>query len=670
VALAPDATVYVGDNFSHTVEAFAPDGTFLRELGSAGTGSGQLSSVGGLAVDAAGNVYVADSSNRVERFAADGSFLGSFGGKGGDPGQFFFGAGSTNQSPAGGGLAIAGDQLFVADTRNHRVQRMGLDGSSPLAFGSGDLLYPQGLTVAADRVVVADDQHHRLALYSTDGQLTGSLGNGPGSGPGQLRNPYDVGADAAGDLFVADNLNHRVDRFDPLGNATSFGTRGTAPGQLAYPRGIAVAADGTSYVADTSNNRISVFDGAGNPLRQFGTSSRAPGQYTVPMGIAGDPGSLRAVADSVSGRVQVLAPDGSVLAIWGAPSPEPTQLLKPVAVAFAPDQTAWALDQGRSRVVHYGRDGTQLGTMGDGVLSAPSALAGDAAGNLYVADTGNGRVAVFAPDGSSRSLGAFTTASGIAVTPDGSRIYVADRGTNRITVLGPDGATLDAFAAGSLPTGLALDAEGDLWVAERGSDRVQRLSPSGHALASYGTRGTEAGEFVHPSAVAVDCAGTVTVADTDNNRLQQLAGAAPATGCATPLPVSTEPAPVVTTPPPPPPAPPQLTVRSARTRHALTPLGITVHATCDVACRLRAAGTVVPLRTHRGRPLLVRLRAAARTLSAGRRATIRFVVPRRRLPALRRALRGHVGLVAQLQLTASVAGAPPTLVTKRLLVRR
>src|SRR3954470_3145255 len=136
VAVAPDGTIYVGDQFSHVVQAFAPDGTFLREWGVAGSEDGQLQAIGGIAVDASGNVYVADSANRVERFTSAGTFLGSFGRSWTDVGAFEFGSGSGNSSGAGGGLAIAGEQLFVADTRNDRVQRFGLDGSAPFAFGS------------------------------------------------------------------------------------------------------------------------------------------------------------------------------------------------------------------------------------------------------------------------------------------------------------------------------------------------------------------------------------------------------------------------------------------------------------------------------------------------------------------------------------------------------
>ncbi len=76
-AVGPDGSVYVGDQLSHTVQVFSPDGTFLREIGVAGSGPGQLSAVGGVAVAADGSVYVVDGADRIDRFAADGSLLNS-----------------------------------------------------------------------------------------------------------------------------------------------------------------------------------------------------------------------------------------------------------------------------------------------------------------------------------------------------------------------------------------------------------------------------------------------------------------------------------------------------------------------------------------------------------------------------------------------------------------
>src|SRR4051794_15175852 len=124
-AVGPDGTVYVADQYTHAVQVFTPDGRFLRELGS------DLTSVGAVAVGPDGVVYVADGSDRVDRYAPDGHLLGSFGGPGAGLGEFHFGTGGGNDSGAGAGLAVGAGSVWVADTRNDRVQRFALDGTAP-----------------------------------------------------------------------------------------------------------------------------------------------------------------------------------------------------------------------------------------------------------------------------------------------------------------------------------------------------------------------------------------------------------------------------------------------------------------------------------------------------------------------------------------------------------
>src|ERR1700754_4787513 len=134
-ALGPDGSIYVGDQRSHVIQVFGPDGTFRREIGTPGSGPGQLTAVGGVAVAADGTVYVVDGSDRVLRFGADGTFIGQFGSSGTGPGQFHFGAGGGNDSPAGGGIALGPDgTVYIADTRNDRIQRLAADGSSPVVI--------------------------------------------------------------------------------------------------------------------------------------------------------------------------------------------------------------------------------------------------------------------------------------------------------------------------------------------------------------------------------------------------------------------------------------------------------------------------------------------------------------------------------------------------------
>src|SRR5205807_9241842 len=81
-----------------------------------------------------------------------------------------------------------------------------------------------------------------------------------GSGPGQFGFPYGIALDAAGNSYVADDINHRVVKLDPnLAFVQAWGGFGTSPGRLAYPRALAADPAGNTYVADTANGRIQVF---------------------------------------------------------------------------------------------------------------------------------------------------------------------------------------------------------------------------------------------------------------------------------------------------------------------------------------------------------------------------------------------------------------------------
>jgi tripartite motif-containing protein 71 len=683
VATGPDGSIYVADQGSHAVQVFGPDGAFRREVGIAGARPGQLSAVGAIAVTSDSSLLVADGANRIDRFDANGQLIDSWGGAGGGLGQFRFGAGGGNSAAAGGGLAVSGNFVYVADTGNDRVQRFTLDGGHGAEIvPPGQLANPRGIAVRGTRLLVADDQHHRLVVYDTGGHLLRVVGQ-QGSGPGQLSFPYAVAADSAGRVFVADDLNHRVVRFSSAPDyryKARWGSYGTGPGQLAYPRGIAVDAAGNVYVANTGDDRIDVFDRGGQLLRSFGASGRAAGQFDEPLGVASDASGVRAVTDSVNGRVELLNPDGSLAAVWGSPAPGPTILPKPVAVAFDAGGNAYVLDSRRARIVVFSRASglpvRMIGSPGSGPgqLLSPSALTIDASGTISVADSGNGRIALFGSAGN--YLGAMTDIGdtrGIAVTPDGSRTYVTTA-ANRIVVYDPSGNEIDEFGGrggkvGQLeaPGQIALDAAGDLWVADRGNNRVQEFGPAGERLGAFGQRGTGLGEFVHPTGVSVDCAGTLTVSDSANNRVQQFALTAPAaTPCVALPPVATPPPPKLPTLPAP--LGPQVSLRVLRATRLVATRTLPVRVGCDTTCTVTATATVTPAATppRRHRRVTVSLSTVKVALPAGETKILRPALSHGKARQLTRALRGRRALKVILQIAAAGTTGEPTTITRRL----
>jgi DNA-binding beta-propeller fold protein YncE len=695
VAVGPDGNVYVTDQGSHLVQQFQANGTWMRDIGSAGTRPGELTAIGAVAVTGDNHVVVADGgTNRIVRFDVFGNPLGSWGGPGTDLGRFHFGAGGGNDAAAGGGLAASGSTLYIVDTGNDRVVRFNESGGNGTEIvPPGTLQNPRGVAVRATRMLVADDQHHRVAAFDTGGKLLASIGAGRGAGPGQLNFPYGVAIDPQGRVFVADDMNQRIVRYSTPATGYKYkarwGSYGTGPAQLAYPRGAATNANGELFVANTGNDRIDVFDASGQLKRSFGTSGRATGQFDAPLGVAADAGGLRAVTDSVNGRVQVLNPDGSVATTWGSPNPGPTILPDPVAVAFDGAGNGFVLDGRRSRIVVFDRATAQSPRTiasegsGPGQLLAPQALAIEASGNIDVADTGNERIARFAADGS--YLGSFATDAaprGIAVAPDGSRIYVADS-ANRITVYDGGGTELDQFGGtgsklGKLnaPAQIALDPAGNLWVADRGNNRVQQFGPNGERLLALGQRGVADGQFIHPTGISVDCNSKLTVTDSDNNRVTTLQLAAPVANAACASLPAPAPAPALKLPTLPEPLGPQLTTRILRKAGLLTARNLPVRIGCDTTCKLTATATFVqrgkPKTVGKGKkkkvvkPVSIELEPITVTIPAGTSKIVRLAVSRTQAATLKKALKGRKGLDVTLQLDATAAAGPPTSVTTRL----
>jgi tripartite motif-containing protein 71 len=196
----------------------APDtGPHVREMvDPAVPPFGNLKEPRDAAWDERGRIWIADFGNsRLRIYDANGGFLGGWGGTGNGPYNF------RDLSA----VAIAGGDVYVADTWNGRIEKFGVDGTAK-ATATG-LFGPRGIAVAND-----------------------------------------------GEVWVSDTGNHRVVRYDAaLGGLEAFGTHGAGPGEFSSPVGIAVAPAGIVYVADTGNQRIVLLDSSG----QFQTSWKVPG---------------------------------------------------------------------------------------------------------------------------------------------------------------------------------------------------------------------------------------------------------------------------------------------------------------------------------------------------------------------------------------------------------
>ena len=213
----------------------------------------------GMCRDSDGNIVVIEPHySRVNHFSTDGKLLFQWGNRGTNEGQLAF--------PRGVGVNSRGEMLVSEYGLTERVQRFEKRGEKFLnAFGkpgegAGELNRAEGLGIdSKDQVYVADSCNHRIQVFSRDGKFLRGYGKA-GNGVGEMSYPYDVRIDSNGRQFVCEFGNSRIQIFDandlPL---EILGEAGAAPGQFANPWSIDLDSHGNLYVADSANHRVQKF---------------------------------------------------------------------------------------------------------------------------------------------------------------------------------------------------------------------------------------------------------------------------------------------------------------------------------------------------------------------------------------------------------------------------
>ena len=169
---------------------------------------------------------------------------------------------------------------------------------------------------------------------------------------------------------------------------------------------------------------------------------------------------------------------------------------------------------------------------GKGEFDSPHGIAADRPGNIYIADTNNGRIEKFSPSGVYiASLGVKGTGYGQLGEPNGlavdsaGNIYVADAFNHRVQKVAPDGTVIDEWKGPDPgfygPRRIAIGPDGSIYVVDQGRTRIVKFGPDGRVLATWGTKGSGDGQFDDHTSVAVDPATSkVYVADPHNKRIQ------------------------------------------------------------------------------------------------------------------------------------------------------
>jgi tripartite motif-containing protein 71 len=522
---------------------------FLLKWGQNGAGAGEFKGPGGMAIDASGNVYVADYGNyRVQKFDSSGTLLG------------WWGQGTSTT----GWHAPGSPETGVAGT------------------GDGEFNGPGGIAVDASGIVyVSDDGNNRIQKFNSSGTLLGWWGQGtstngwhlPGSGEtgvtgtgdGQFDFPWGVAVDDSGNVYVSDVSNHRIQKFTGggvflgwlgcgssttgwhaspsgetgvsgsgaggllgwlgRGNSTTgwhnpgsgeYGVTGGGDGQFDQPIDVSVDSSGNVYVSDEGNHRIQKFTGAGGLLGWLGRGNSTTGWHNPGSGEIGVLGigngqfnQPSSMAVETSGNLYVVDGQNDRIQKFGEPQ-----------VVFL----GW-FGRGNTTTGWHNPYSGQSGVTGDGdsQFHQPDDVAVDASGNVYVADTGNHRVQKFDTSGTFLGWwgkGSLTT--GWHASPSGETGGFVGTGDGEF----------------NQPYNVAVDGSGNLYVADGLNNRIQKFDSSGIFLGWWGkgivttgwhlpssgetgVSGSGDGEFNGPGAVAVDSAGNVYVSDDGNYRIQK-----------------------------------------------------------------------------------------------------------------------------------------------------
>jgi len=271
---------------------------------------------------------------------------------------------------------------------------------------AGKFVVPLSLAIDRnDQIYVADSENHRVQVFDRQGHLVRIIGK-KGKGDGEFLVPTDVAVDEEGCLYVVDCRNRRVQKFDPNGNYLlqwgSSGRRGDAI-QFAVPSGIAVGRSGAVYVGDAKLGRIQCFDRTGHLLFSFGEKGRGPGRLSRPTYLATDREGNLYVVDSGYVRIQKYDPRGNLLASMERKGRRDPDFVLPYGITISPTDHLYIVDGEMSRVIILdATNGTRLFTFGErgraeGKLNVPADVALDREGNIYVLERGGSRIQKFSP---------------------------------------------------------------------------------------------------------------------------------------------------------------------------------------------------------------------------------------------------------------------------------
>ncbi len=539
--------------------------------------SAQLNTPQGLAIDSAGDIYIADMQNQVVRY-------------------------------------VSGSTGIITTVAGNGTPGSNGDYGPPL---QAQLNLPTAVALdASNNLYICDSANNTIRLVS-NGVITPYLGDyipgytGDTTGTISMNDPTDIFFDSAWNLWIADYGNGAIREYGTngitstvVGNSTGQSVAYTEGGfanatVLAGPHSMVVDTAGNVYVADADDNRIRkvatantlgstakivTFAGTG-PYGFAGDGGAAlSAQLNTPNALGVDPSGNVYFVDLFNFRVRVVSSSGTISTVVGNGAfryggdggPAQGALMNgPSAVAVSPVSGVSISDTGNQRVRQINSSGIistiagngTPGFAGDGGASSsaqvafPAGMATDASGNLYFADSGNQRVrkivggtistvagngtAGYSGDGGPALNATLNSPSGLALDNAGN-LYISDFSNNVVRKVSGGvistiaGSGLQAYAGDGGPAlsaglngplGLALDASGNLYIADSGNHVVRIVTPGGvigtfagnGALGDTGDGGLAVNaQLATPYGVAVDAAGNIYISDSGESRVRMV----------------------------------------------------------------------------------------------------------------------------------------------------
>jgi trimeric autotransporter adhesin len=528
----------------------------------------QLSAPAGLAIDFAGDIFIADSANNVVREVTPDGIIHTVAGNGlpgvpGSLGDFGPATQANLHTPSGVAVDDSGD-LFIADSADNSIREVTPDGNISTFAGNGypgyagdtgapfsaALWQPQDVAVASNGIIYIADTGNAVIRAVSQGIINtvagnttvGYAGDGAAATSANLFEPFAVTVDTSGNFYIADLGNDVIRKVTvtsgstctvgtttvacPTGNISTVAGMGTLPSfsgdgsaatkaNLEFPSGVVVDNQGNLYIADTGNRRIrkvntsgTISTVAGNGLASYsgdlGPATAA--QLNSPTGVGVDTSGNIYVADSLNGVVREVLQGGTIFSIGGG------TLVSPQGVAVDSSGNAYIADPQDNRVRKIGADGS------------------------FTVFAGNGTPG-YSGDGGAATNAELNWPISVAVDQDGN-VYIADFYNYRIRKVGIDGtittvagngiqgysgdggpATL-ASINGSL--GIAVDTAGNLYIADANNSRVREVTVDGiiQTIAGTGVPGytgdggaAASAQIISPKGVVVDAMGSVYFVD-------------------------------------------------------------------------------------------------------------------------------------------------------------